>query len=224
MKNLVRQKFGPIIRRAKTNHGLWVYSVDQSYTFEARCETAPTTRKVVLEGAGWVVQPEGCIWVHEEMTLEARRSFHSDYTVERNPVLLPTIRTLFLTPEHQVLQEQPGAVKDILEEWDTLNAGGEQTMISTKQLITQLQTQLREDKDRRDAILIATAVVAVLMTATVILVLVWKKGFSHKSAANDGDSSPASDEGDQDATDSETPQTQRPESRFVLPRLNLPSV
>jgi hypothetical protein len=131
---------------------------------------------------------------------------------------------LFFTPEHQVLQEQPGAVKDILEEWDTLNADGEQTMISTKQLITQLQTQLREDKDRRDAILIATAVVAVLMTATVIVVWVWKRGFFHKSAAKDRVSSPATDEGDQDATDSETPQTHRPESRFVSPRLNLPPV
>lgn len=128
-----------------------------------------------MEGEGWVVQPEGCIWVHEEMTLEARRSFHSDYTVERNPVILPTIRTLYLTPEHQVLQEQPGAVKDILEEWDILNTDGEQTMISTKRLITQLQAQLREDKNRRDAILIATAVVAVLMTATVILVWVRKR-------------------------------------------------
>jgi hypothetical protein len=94
---------------------------------------------------------------------------------------------------------------------------------STKQLITQLQTRLRENKNQRDAILIATAVIAALMAATVILVLVWKKGFFHKSAANDGNSSPAMDE-DQDATDNGTPKTRRPESRFVSPRLNLPSV
>ena len=223
-KFIVRQKFNPILRRAKTNHGLWVYSVDQSYTFEARCETAPTTRKVVLEGAGWVVQPEGCIWVHEEMTLEARRSFHSDYTVERNPVILPTIRTLFLTPEHQVLQEQPDAVKDFLQEWDALNTNGEPTMISTRQLIMQLQTQLKENKNKRDIVLIAAAIVAVLLTATVIFVWVWKKGFFHKSTANNRARSPATDGGDQDATDSETPQTHRPESRFVSPRLNLPPV
>ena len=131
-KFIVGQKFSPVIRRVKTNHGLWVYSVDRPYTFEARCETAPTTREVILKGAGCVVQPEGCDWAHEEMTLEAWRSFQSSYTVEQTPVLLPKIKTLFLTYEHQVLQEQPGAVWEILESWDVLNSDGEQAMIPTK--------------------------------------------------------------------------------------------
>lgn len=59
-----------------------------------------------------------------------------------------------------------------MESWDALNSDGEREMIPTKQLITQLQTRQEEAKDQRHAILIAPAVAAVLVAATVTLVLV----------------------------------------------------
>jgi hypothetical protein len=158
------------------------------------------------------------------MTLEAWRSFQSSYTVEQNPVLLPKLKTLFLNHEHQELQEQPDAVREILESWDALNSDGERAMIPAKQLITQLQTRQKEIKNQRDAILIASAVVAVLVAATVTLVLVWRRGLLRKSSANDGISSPVTEEGDHDTPDNETPTTQRPDSRYVSRRLTTPSV
>ena len=67
---------------------------------------------------------------------------------------------------------------------------------SNKKLITQLQTRQKEAKDQRDAILIASAVVAVLVAATVILMLMWKRGLLRKLTANDRVSPPVEDEGD----------------------------
>jgi hypothetical protein len=83
------------------------------------------------------------------MTLKARRSFQSSYTVESNPVLLPKIEKLILKHERQVLYEQPEVLQEILESWDALNTDGEQARIPATQLITQLQARQQEVKNQR---------------------------------------------------------------------------
>jgi hypothetical protein len=121
---IVGQNFNPVMRRMKTNQGLWVYSLNRPITFEEKCEATREPRKVVLRDAGWIKQPEGCDWAHEDMLLKAWRSLQSSYTVEPNPVLLPKIKTLFLNNERQVLQGQPDVLREVLESWDILNENG----------------------------------------------------------------------------------------------------
>jgi len=99
-RDVLSPNFNPVKRRMRTNHSLWVYSVNQTYTFEVKCETVRGTWKITLKGTGLVVQPEACDWVHETMTLKDWRSFQSSHMEESNPVPLPKIKTLFLKNEH----------------------------------------------------------------------------------------------------------------------------
>jgi hypothetical protein len=77
------------------NHNLWVYSVNQTCTFEIKCETTQGTREITLKGAGLVVQPDVCDWVHEAITMKDWRSFQTGHMEESNSVPLTKIDMVF---------------------------------------------------------------------------------------------------------------------------------
>jgi hypothetical protein len=209
----------------KTNQGVWVYSVNRPITFEEKCEDTREPREVVLRDAGWIKQPEGCDWVHEDMVLKAWRSIQPSYTVESNPVLLPKIKTLFLNIELQVLQGQPDVLREVLESWDTLNENRGQATFQATQLFMQLRERQEAAMTQYYVILVTSAIAAALVTTFGTFMLVRRRKVLCKPSASHRTNAPAIEEGVQVTPDEEgTSGSSQPEPRFTPRRVNVPIV
>lgn len=223
-RNIVGKNFNPVMRRMKTNQGLWVYSVNRPITFEEKCEGAREHREVVLRDAGWIKQPGGCDWAHEDMVLKAWRSLQSSYTMESNPVILPKIKTLFLNNERQALQGQPDVIREVL----VLGHPEREHRTSTFPA-TQLFMQLRERQEaamtQYYVILITAVIAATLVTTIVTFALVGRRGVLCKPSASHGTNAPAVEEGSQATPDDEeTSRPLQPEPRFIPRQLHAPRI
>jgi hypothetical protein len=224
-RGIIGKDFKPVMRRIKTNQGLWVYSVNRPITFEERCGDTREPREVLLRDAGWIQQPEGCDWTNENMVLKAWRSFQSSYTVEYNPVLLPKIRTLFLKNERQVLQGQPNVLKEVLESWDTLNENGGQATFPATQLFMRLQERQEAAMTQYYAILVTSAIAAILVATLGTFMLVQRREVLCKPSAHRKIDASAIEEGVQVTPDEEgTSGSMQPRPRFTPRRVNIPIV
>ena len=90
-KVILRENFNPVFTRVNT----WIYSVNQTYVFELKCQNGSIGEKMTLQGTGWVQQPDDCDMIHEAMTLKAQKTFNSEYTTDTRAIHVPALNTMF---------------------------------------------------------------------------------------------------------------------------------